>query len=135
MNEAPAYITVCPSSNSTLHASRPASGRACAARVERFGDPGLHLGVVVQKQDPVCAAFERPADAGVVAAGEAEVRAVPKELDLREAALDLGVGAVGRAVVDADRLDRLERGERTQRVLAAVPVEHDGDELHCSVLT
>ena len=108
---------------------RPHRGR----RLQRLGDPRHDDRVVVDEQHPVRAALQRPADADVVAAREAEVRPVADQLHAREVALDDGVGAVGRAVVDADRLDPRERGERARRVLAAVPVEDDGDEPHCSV--
>ena len=63
-------------------------------------------------------------------AGEAEVRAGPDQLDVREALLDLAVGAVGRAVVDADRRDAPSEASAARRVVAAVPVEHDRDEPH-----
>src|SRR5581483_2972681 len=51
-------------------------------------------------------------------------------LDVRKALLDRPVRAVARAVVDADRLDALERRERGERVFAAVPVQDDRDEPH-----
>ena len=71
-----------------MQASRPASGRAAAARSSASARPGLGDGVVVQEQHPVGAALERPPDADVVAAGEAEVRAGADQLDVREALLD-----------------------------------------------
>ena len=98
--------------------------------LERGGEAGVDPRVVVQEQQPVRAALERPAQSKVVAAGEAEVGAGADQLQLREAALDFRVRSVGRAVVHHDRLD--SRGpeglERARRVVAAVPVEDDRDQ-------
>ena len=108
---------------------RTLRGRA----LERRGEPRFRDRVVVEQQDPVGAALECPADARVRAGSEAPILVQPHELDVWKAALDLPVGTVGRAVVDADRLDPLERSERARRVLAAVPVEDDRDEPHRKV--
>ena len=97
---------------------------------QRLRQPGLCDGVVVQEQDPLGAPLERPSNADVVAAGEAEVRSRADQLHLREALFHREVGAVGRPVVHADRRNVTERVERGERVVAAVPVENDCDELH-----
>ena len=130
---APAYITVTPSSNSTLHASRPASGRAAAARSSASASPGsttASLFTSSTQSAPRSSARRMPT---LLPPAKPRFAPVPDQLDAGEVALDHRVGAVGRAVVDADRLDPLERGERARRVLAAVPVEDDRDEPHCSV--
>ena len=109
---------------------RARGGGGCERRL----GTGLEPGVVVQEKHPVGSPFERTADADVVAAREAEVGAVAQQFDGREATLHLLGRAVGGSVVDADRLDPGKRRERARRVVAAVPVEHDRDELHRSVL-
>jgi hypothetical protein len=96
-------------------------------------EPRLRNRVVVQQENPVRAPLERPADAGVVTAREAAVLAEAQELDVGKALFDLTLGAVGRAVVDADRVDARERRDRARSVVAAVPVEDDREEPHRSV--
>ena len=109
---------------------QPCVGPQLRGAFQRLLQSRLCDGVVVQEQDPLGAPLERASNADVVAACEAEVRSRPDQLHLREAPFDREVGAVGRAVVDADRGNGTERGERGERVVAAVPVENDCDELH-----
>ena len=99
-------------------------------RRERLDDPGLDGRVVVDEQHPVGAAVERAPDAGVVAAGEAEVDAGPDQLDVREALGDRIRRAVHRSVVHDDNVDPPQRLECGERVLAAVPGDDDGDDVH-----
>ena len=128
LNDAPAYCTPTPSSQRILHASRPASGRVRRRALKRRREPRLCDRVVVQQQHPVGPALDGTADAGVVAAGEAEIRAECESARRRgKRSSTTLVRPVGRAVVDADRLDALERSKRSKRVLATVPVEDDGD--------
>ncbi len=90
--------------------------------------------VVVQQQHPVGAPLERPANAHVVAPGEAQVRTGANQFDLREALRNDVVRSVGRSIVDADCGHTGERVERSDSVIAAVPVEDDGDEVHALLM-
>ena len=91
---------------------------------------GFRDRIVVQEQHPVGSASQGTPDPDVVAPGEAEVDTGADQLDAREPCCDRIGRTVVRAVVDTDRLDPFERLECRERVVAAVPVEDDRDELH-----
>ena len=97
---------------------------------ERADEPRLDLDVVVEHEHVVGAALQRVPDADVVPLREAEVLLRADELGLgKPLAHGLG-GAVAGAVVDHDHverlvLDRAQRREAAERVVAAVPGEHD----------
>ena len=95
--------------------------------------------VVVQEKDVVRPAVEHPIERDVVALAVAEILLVADQRDLGKVGAHGVGGAVGRAIVDDDRLYALvilgTHGLQTPgSVLSAVPVEHDdGDARRHSV--
>jgi hypothetical protein len=114
-----------------LEEQHPGQDAGVGALLERVRegpqDVGVGDRVVVEQHDPVGAVLDRAGDRRVVAAAVAEVRAVLDHDGLRMRGADRGDAAVGRPVVgDVDRVlavDRAQRRQAAQRVLAAVPVE------------
>src|SRR5712664_1937236 len=97
---------------------------------------GIHDSVVVEEQYEVESALQQVADADVVALGEAEVRIVYDQGNLRVPSANVVRGPVRGGVINNDNLIGRAGGagnrvEAARRDLFPVPVQDDEAELHC----